>query len=425
MTEAVRERGPFTPVTVAGMIGVGVVAFGLMLVLSAYAPDLRSGRDGRGHALSRSAVGYAGLVQLMREQGVPLEVSRSMGDGRRETSLEVYTPEFEMLIQLPKAEAQGDALGGDFLVPALQLGTVVIVLPKWATEADGVDRVRKAGPIAADSYTDDLERLPGAAILARDKGTAPLELRGVAGPFREMSRLAAGQVEDLQTISGRGVVPLVVDGRGRTLLARMERAKDDPGKAVVYMLSDPDLLNNHGLRSAERARAADVLIRGLRPSDDPIIFDLVLNGFESSNRSLLKLAFQPPFLAATLCALAAALLAGWQAAVRFGPPRLPERALAFGKAALADNAAGLIRLAKREHRFGGRYAAVLRDQAAEAVGLPRELSGDAKAEALDRMGRGERFTVLAAAAERAGDRDGLLTAARDLHRWKTEIARGS
>ena len=45
----------FNASTMLIMTGIGVLAFIAMLVLGAYAPDLRSGRNGGAHALSPAA----------------------------------------------------------------------------------------------------------------------------------------------------------------------------------------------------------------------------------------------------------------------------------------------------------------------------------------------------------------------------------
>ena len=62
---AIRLEGgqSFTRRAALLVAGVGVVAFVLMLVLGAYAPDLRSGKNGGAHALSNAATGFSGLVR--------------------------------------------------------------------------------------------------------------------------------------------------------------------------------------------------------------------------------------------------------------------------------------------------------------------------------------------------------------------------
>jgi len=73
-------RGPFNSNAMLTIIGVGVVAFIAMLILGAYAPDLRSGKNGGAHALSNGAIGYSGLVRLAQETGRNPVIIRSEQD---------------------------------------------------------------------------------------------------------------------------------------------------------------------------------------------------------------------------------------------------------------------------------------------------------------------------------------------------------
>ncbi|HEX8387400.1 MAG TPA: hypothetical protein VF636_00160, partial [Sphingomonas sp.] len=184
-----------------------------------------------------------------------------------------------------------------------------------------------------------------------------------------------------------------------------------------YLLADPDLLSNRGMGDRRQAAAALAMIDFLNSTGaKSVIFDVTLNGLGRSP-SLLKLAFEPPFLAFTLTVAAALLLAGWQALARFGAAVVPARAIAFGKGALLDNSAALVRRARREGRLGGRYADAVRARAAERFGAPAGLSGEALDAYLDRAMAGGRFSGLAADARAADDGPGVLTAARRLHGW--------
>ena len=114
--------------------------------------------------------------------------------------------------------------------------------------------------------------------------------------------------------------------------------------------------------------------------------------------------------------------------VRFGPAREADRTVALGKRALADNTAGLVRLARREHRMAAPYARLVRTAVARAIGAPRTLS-DAELDAfLDRVGAmtgvTPQYSVLAANAAKARTPKDLMSVARDLHRWKQEMTRG-
>ena len=190
----------------------------------------------------------------------------------------------------------------------------------------------------------------------------------------------------------------------------------------LYVLADPDLLNNHGMADARQARAALSLLDMLNSTGSTtILFDVTANGLGHS-RSPLKLAFDPPFTAVTAIIFVAMLLAGWQALVRFGSPRPPQRAIAFGKAALVDNSAALIRKAGREARLAPRYVDQVRDRAAALFKFPSSLKGDELDARLDAIPSQVKFSELAARANSARRRDELLLAARRLNHWLEEVS---
>ena len=55
--------------TLALILGIGILAFVAMLVLGTYAPDLRSGDDGGNHALANGATGLSGVIRLAEATG--------------------------------------------------------------------------------------------------------------------------------------------------------------------------------------------------------------------------------------------------------------------------------------------------------------------------------------------------------------------
>ena len=140
---------------------------------------------------------------------------------------------------------------------------------------------------------------------------------------------------------------------------------------------------------------------------------------------MLRLAFEPPFLAMTAALAFAALLAGLHGAFRFGPERREERAITFGKAALVENGAGLIRLAGREVRLGHAYSDLVRQDAAHSTGATPWLSDEEVEAYLDRVGKPDqpKFSHLAGQLRQAIDRQSLMAAAQALFRWRKEIIR--
>ncbi len=399
----------FSPRTMLWVVLVGVFAFSAFVVLSAYAPDLRSGTgDGGAHALSRSAVGYAGVVELLKGGGRPLVVSRGAPPVTAEGSgLLVLTP--------------GPDTGPNDIDGLHFNGLKLIVLPKWnaAQSPRRTGWVEKEGVMPAGLTLHALGKGPWKADLQRRKGVSRPTLKaGEAAGFPAGEILAPGPIDSLQTISGAGWDPIVTDEQGRAVVAVASR-----GQAAV--LSDPDLLNTQGIADLNTARAGVEILDRLR-GKGPVVFDVTLNGF-GRRRSLLKLAFQPPLLGATLCLLAAALMMGLHAVARFGPAERPAPVLALGKRALADNSAALVRMARREPRMAGAYAALTRETAARAVGAPRDLDEAQLDALLDRLSAAHglefRFSTLAAEAAKARTNAELIGAAQRLYQWRGDMTR--
>lgn len=404
----------FSVRTVALLIAVCVFSLSGLAVLSAYAPDLRKGDDGGAHALSRSAVGFAAATRLLRDTGRTVLLSRGP----------LHASDEALLILTPGPQHDLDAIES-----LHHDGATLVVLPKWVTTAHPTHRgwVQAAGllptqavvrPLTApEADSGDVESPPSSppVVSRRPGATHPRLMRPDGEPIG-----ALGEVTELQTLSGPEWIPVVVDESGGAVLA-MNRASH------LYVLADPDLLNTQGLRQPPSAAAALRMVDLIRPGDGGIIFDVTLPGF-SRPRSILRLMLEPPLLGATLALLAAAALVAFQAAVRFGPGRRQGRAIALGKRALADNSAGLIRLAGREHSMADPYARMVRAAVTRAIGAPRNLDGEALDAFLDRLGERlgahQTYSALAAEARSAKSPGELVRIARNLHRWKLEMTRG-
>ncbi|HEX8481490.1 MAG TPA: hypothetical protein VF650_06290 [Allosphingosinicella sp.] len=390
-------QGIFRPATILLVVAIGILAFTAMLVLGAYAPDLRSGRNGGAHALSNAATGFSGIVQLARATG------RNPVVLRNEELLDT-----EDLVVLTPESGSKDMTA----VLARRTGKVtLVVLPKWWTAPDpehsGWVLVQGLRPewdperTLAPAHPLNIERhRGGGSALETVPAHAPAQLRLIApGP--------------VQTVGGRGLKPIVRDKAGRAVLVQV-------GEEPLYLLADPDVLSNRGMADRRQAAGALAMLDFLNSTGArSITFDVTLNGL-GQTRSPLRLLFDPPFLAATIAIAAALLLAGLQAIARFGPARRPERAIAFGKAALIDNAASLVRQARREAALGGRYAEMIRERAVAAFAVPAKLRDDALVDYLDKLEGRPRFSALASAAEQAKGREELLAAAQALHRWQWE-----
>lgn len=395
------SESPFSARAVAIMVAIAVISFGGVLVLAGWAPELRQRDQAGDHPYSTSALGYNGFVRLMEAQGYPVSVSRL------ERNLEAR--DWGLMILTLPSFGDFDALEDTaFQLPALA------VLPKWYGRPDPLNPSRQADTrfIDARELNDRIRSIYPDAEILRVNILRELDGDFDAGAVKPDVRLQLIRSDALETVIGTGDGALVAY---------------DPDTGL-YILSDPDMINTFGLARVENAVFATNLVNYLRTSDgEPILMDATLHGF-SRSENLLKMLFSVPYIGATLIALASALLLGWAAIVRFGPPAREARAIALGKRALADNSAGLVTMARRETRMAPGYVSLIRRRLARALGLPKTLTESQLTEIYDRMGPteayGRSFSELEIAIKAlATNREDLLQSARDLHQWRKEIIR--
>lgn len=405
MTRPARTRdSAFSPLVVIVVALVGVVTFAGLGVLSAYAPELRSGNDGGNHALSRAATGFGALPPLLRDLGEPVLLNRGALTEASSEGLLVLTPDGQR-----SADQIEDMDHG---------GPTLIVLPKWTTAPDpahpGWVTTIGASPAGASlsALPEDLREGVG---LAEREGRARVVLRRPNGAAFG----APVEIEGLRTLSADGWIPVVTDEAGAAVMAMH-------AETGTYVLADPDLINTQGLKELAGAQTAVALLDVIRAQGAPVIFDLTLHGFQRT-RSLLRLMLEPPLLGLTLVMAALAVFVGLQAAIRFGPAREPTRVIALGKRGLADNTAGLVRLARREHHLAAPYALLMRAAVARAIGAPRSLDDEQLNAFLDRVSRStgatEIYSALADQARAARTPGDLMRVANALYRWNQEMTR--
>lgn len=411
----------FSPRVAAAAVAAGMLAFVAFLWATAYAGEGGSGRDGGAHALSNAATGFRGLGDLLDATGGKAVRVRDKGD-LRQPGLLVLTP---TTATDPKLLAS--------IVDARSVGRTLVIMPKWVTNPM---KLGKKGWVSSVGPSHEMVRLAGA--LAKGPVT-----HNVAEPlFREKRRPRGRALSQLvgdfpgprqvQTLTGSDLEPIVVASGSAARLVRLRsnprvfinsaalvaRLRSNPR---VFIAADPDVFNNMGLADLATARAAIGLMDHMtEAADRRVTFDLTLNGFANTS-NLLKLAFERPFGAATLCLLVAAALAALAAFFPFGPAIREARAISFGKRQLVANSADMILGASRDALVADRYADLIRDAAAVRVGLTP--GPDAAAE-LDRLGTagGKTYAQLAADVRHAKSRTAIAAAAAALHRWKKELA---
>lgn len=387
MTAAAANPAAFTQRGVLALVVFGVLAF-VAALYGLSAATGGSANDGNAHAGGKGLNGFAGLYTLLEGDGFDVAKVRDPS-GLTQPGLLVLTP-----------PADGDGAKLEKIVAARRrIGPTLVIAPKWVATKSQSLTARRGWVILAGTVLPQWKGFHDEIGVSLDKPSTAARTwhaNFLSGPLPN--------AEAIETATVRGLVPLVVNGEGKPLAALVSDegrydalydfagvahgiGGDDPALYPLVFVFEPDLMNNWGMadqRTALMARSLVIATGGGRR--EPVLFDLTLNGY-GHTRSLVDLAFRPPYLAATLCLLLAALATGWRAFIRFGPPRLRARNAddvgTLGKTALVDNSAGLIRRAGRLRLVAAPYADLVRDRIAHALRLPRGLDSAATEAAID------------------------------------------
>ncbi len=415
-TLAGRKRGGavaaiFNPRTIILLVILGVFSFGAFFTLSGFSGDLKSGNNGGAHALSKSAIGYGGLLHLLKQNDNTVDLSRS------------YVMRDDAKYQVRIVSLTGGWFSNDLDEMVLDTATLII-MPKWRTrnhpnQKGWVQRLNKPNPdmIKLKRLESLLKPIVEDIEFNRNKDSVKVSILASVNLGTEEDT-SFYNFEHLQTITGDGIFPIIVSDKG-TIIAQVPDTE-------IYILSDPDFLNTLGLAHPDRAEFAYDIMKMLEEETGAVgyVFDLSLHGFVRS-QNLIKLALTPPFLAATLCLLAMGLLIAWQALSRFGDPSRAGRNVAMGKLSLILSAAGFIKLAGREYKMAEDYANLTRKIALDKLHIASALPEKDKTKRLDayskHTGADSNWTSLDGEKTSPANANDLMKNARKLYKWRGDI----
>lgn len=428
-----RARGPqaFNPVVVLALLLVGAFAFfATLYFIGSGETGEPQGDASSGHGLSVGLNGYAGLRHLIEREGRETIIVRDDAELDNHGIL-ILTPPFG-------AESEID----EVLAKRGFNGPTIVILPKWDAISlppgvPGAKRgwvqmipgIGRAGELEYEAPADG--HFPSIRVSVSDLRSSQGRWSGggLAGQLPRPEYSLSASADDL--------MPLVSDADGGTLIGFVDdgdnfyagkapfafagqplEGDDDYESHTLIVVAEADLMNNYGLAEKDRARLAMNIINLAGDADGlgrdaPVYFDVTLNGLGQSP-NLLTLAFQPPFLAATLCLIFAMIVIGWRAFGRFGPPIAEAPAMAFGKERLVGNSAALILRAKRFLLLRAPYIALERSRLSNMLGL-RRVDDKTLDDLLARRGAGdERFSHARSAMEQATSPNEILRAAQEL-----------
>ncbi len=246
-------------------------------------------------------------------------------------------------------------------------------------------------------------------------------------------QIAVGKIESLQSITGPNLTPVLYGPKGEVVLSRLNVTGGRKGtKVPVYLLSDPDVLDNAIMADPARVAAALQLIDSLTPAHKTPSASIIFNiGYTSLafDHDLLHALSRPPYVAVPLSILILGLGLMWASFARFGSPRhvAAEPPLGRGVRILADNAARLMSLTIREARLAPAYATLVRDMVLKGRGYMQASPAQTLDDLADRIGSmcntTHSFAVLKQEAAQVATVHQLIGLTLKLHAWKTEIER--
>ncbi len=437
---------------------------------------LSAGPDG----YSRSYVGHAAFIALLRELDIPVVVSRSPPETRPLGSA--------VLVIAEPRPWEGDAAARR-LRDLLRAGAraVLLVLPKWEEAPDPARPtwVRGVAPFHPEDVAMVLAEagIDGREVVRLAEGAAPAGERALPaeapeppdppkkpptfdlGPYRSapvlahprLLRVGAGSARPIIAASEGALLVEVVgprrtgggDPRRRETGARgigapphrspLPAGEREKGTGTILVLADPDLISTHGLRKGENAALAVEIIERLRGPDGVVVIDETVHGHEVEASIWRELFDFPLVLAVVQAAFAAGalLFAGLR---RFGSPLPPPPAMAAGKEGLIQNTADLQRFAGHSAHALKRYLASALREVGEALHAPAGLGEVERREWLDRVAEARGLEVRlpdlvsgAGGAKAAGPSAGagaplsghaIVGVARRIHRWRREMLHG-
>jgi hypothetical protein len=412
------SSSPFQRRTVFLVVGISVVSFLGLGLLAVFGPEFAPTRSGDANVYSTSAVGHGALHDVLDQVGIPVLIHRN-------PKQPVLSDSGVLLILEPHLHFAGDAPGRPGLADLIaQAPAVLLALPKWQVLVDGRKNphVSRFAPWPEAHIQGALEALDLEATLLRVQMGPELVLEPSAYPQHPTY-----DAPYRQFIASEQVTPLIGTKEGM-LLGRFTHEG-----TPVYLLSDPDLLQNHGLHRAPNASLVVTWIDELRDGG-PVAFDETLHGFPPRNTSLVRELFRFPLVLILLHVVFALGLVLWAGLSGFGdaPPPAPE--VEPGSEFLIRHTAYLLRFTRHEDMALQRYVADTAREVALRYRLPTDLTTGALDARLDeigqRRGQHEAWTTLkkralAVAETRTRSRTGALRAAHDLYEWKREILDGT
>lgn len=392
---------PFSRRMTIGLLvtgGVSLLAAFLATVFWGDSPDVRSNEA---TSYSTSALGHMAFFELLERTGHRVIRSRFQSATRAEDGLLV-------ILEPDELDRLDEMLSADVYA--------LVVLPKRMVDRDHERNAAWAGSVA-------MRDIASVQAVADRVGVGTEVRRAGSSIGRDWQFYGIDSFEpsvsQLQLL-GDGPTPWIECDAG-ILLGQID--------SQTWVLSDPDVLANHGLGHGSNAALIASICTELADGG-PIVVDEIAHGLEFVPSIVSELRRFPLVLVLIHSfALLGVLL--WAGARRFGPP-LPDRlGIAAGKAVLIDNTTQLLLHGGHGAALVERYWVQAQRRVSEAYHVPLDLDAEARRQRLRRIG-GDRVDfdaveqgVADAKRSHPDDSSRLVAVAREIREWREETLNGT
>jgi hypothetical protein len=349
---------------------------------------------------SESAIGQKAFVTFLESMDVPTGFSFG------ELLSFVGVDQLTMLIEPDPA-----AISFQDLPRRMDAKTVLLVLPKWIETANKEKPrwIARAGLMERAAVREMAGSVVGGVDIVRF--AAPLVFNRNA--YRNAPTLSRPQLMRSSRLKAIIAAPEGI------LFGSVKR-----GRSTIYVLSDPDLLNNHGLDNGNNGALVLGIVNRLRGEGGVAIDYGVYRDIAA--KSMWRRLVEPPLVGISVVLFCSVAILLWHASTRFGQRRKLPPPLERGKLALIANSAALFQTREHSYDLLSRYLEqqltdILRQQPQIA-----RLAAAARIKSLDHLSQLRRSPHSYSALESQLKAQVVdpVQLAKDIYAWKQEILGG-
>ncbi len=388
-----------------------------MAVTSVLLDDAKYSITSGANSFSKSAIGHAALTEVLSEVGYDIIKSQANTERKllgAETSLFLLEPKDTQTIQ-EHIEAVSYYSPTLFVLPK-RLGIPDPTNPSWIINSSLI----KQGKVQKIAR----QILPDTELIRPE--TPPQEWHNT------IALEGSPRIDGVQLIKSERLEPVIWNEAG-ILLGKYIIDSDDYDDWPIWILSDPDILQNHALDEGWNLDFTVAIISNVTDGANTIIVDEIIHGF-TMDPSLARAMFSTPFIYATLASLLTIIVFMAATTRRFGAPAHKTTSLQDSKSVFLDNTARILRLAEHERAA---LIKLIDDgglQVSEILHAPENIGQASLTTWLDAQGHARDCSVAFSTIRKRAhnvpvddpdQRGRIIIIAQQFHHWRKTILSGS